>query len=198
MSENPEELRIKIAIVKEMLGEAGLQASLDSLIKKLIEVQSTIGDSKFTKGLKQLGKTMKGMVKASLMSTGLGFLASVLEPVLELFQLFSPIFEALGALIQAIFLPVMMDLMPIITFIANAIILLIPYAMQLWDIIKLGLVVVFQAIILVIQKAWEGLQILWGWLVKIGQFLGNVFIGIWNVILIALQLVGKFIVEDGC
>lgn len=181
-----QEKRLRISRAQEAIEVLKLDEKLQNLLVTMRKLQQTTADTKSQKGIKQLGKTVKSMAASSIQGMAMERLMTVLGPLIDLFSIFDVIFEALGIVLLAVFVPVMEDLMPIIMFIVDAIILLIPYAMKLWEIIKFGIVIAIQFFILVIQKAWEGLQ-------AIAKFIAVVFIAMWVGLFTVIQTVWKFI-----
>ncbi len=124
-------------------------------------------------------KMFKAMGTAGPQAAALQLLMTILGPVIELFEIFSPILEIIGVLLQAVFLPVFMEFMPIIQLISKVLAALIPHAMKLWGIIKYGFLVV--------------IQFLWGLLVNFAKFLSVVFVAAFIIIWTVLKAIGTFI-----
>lgn len=158
------EMRAMMKRAREQLEVATFSERIREVTKQL----NQIGDSKVVKSAKNFGDMFKSMAKASFQGAVFSMLMETLQPLIDLLMVFSPIFESIGVLLQAVFLPVIQDLMPIINFLVQAIISLVPYAQQLWNIIKFGLIAGFQGLIVTIRTlanlvagvfmfVWEGI-----------------------------------------
>lgn len=187
------EMRAMMKRAREQLEVATFSERIREVTKQL----NQIGDSKVVKSAKNFGDMFKSMAKASFQGAVFSMLMETLQPLIDLLMVFSPIFEALGVLLQAVFLPVIQDLMPIINFLVQAIISLVPYAQQLWNIIKFGLIAGFQGLIVTIRTlanlvagvfmfVWEGI-------IKAFNFIRALYdvtiAVVWNLIISAFTFV---------
>lgn len=188
-----QEMRAIMKNAREMLEVATFPERIREVTKQLNE----LADSKVVKATKNFGNMFKGMAKASFQTAALSMLMEILQPLIDLFMMFTPIFQAVGLLLQSVFLPVFEDMLPFIKLITNAIISVIPYAKQLWDIIKLGLVVAFQAIINVIKLVVDvivgSFMFVWNSLVNAFRFIRALYdttiAVVWNLMVAAFTFV---------
>lgn len=155
--------------------ELQLDQRLADITDQFKEFTDELSSSKIQKSLSNFGGMFKSMAKASFQGAVFSMLMETLQPLIDLLMVFSPIFESIGVLLQAVFLPVIQDLMPIINFLVQAIIALVPYAKQLWNIIKFGLVVAFQAVFTVIKT--------------VADIVGGVFMAVWNGLITAFNFI---------
>jgi len=98
-----QEKRLRISRAQEAIEVLKLDEKLQNLLVTMRKLQQTTADTKSQKGIKQLGKTVKSMAKGGIHAAAMGIIFQILGPVLELFEMFSPIFDALGILLQAVF-----------------------------------------------------------------------------------------------
>ena len=93
---------------------ANVAKSMEVFLNKMPPVSKKISESKFQKGVKELGKTFKSMAQASVQAWAMERLMSLMEPFISLLDLFTPLFEVFAGILQEALLPIIMELNPII------------------------------------------------------------------------------------
>ena len=146
----------------------------------------------FNSSISKLNRSFISVAGAKLNSSIMSKLMKILEPFVELFDMFSPVFEIIGAAVEAFFLPLMEALTPIIKIVGDALKFIIPIAEKLGNLVFLGISIAFQFFyVMVLRPIWFLLKyyfiIMWEVLLMIGRIFCNILIanynfliGIWN------------------
>jgi len=163
---------------------------LGSAVKPLEDLSKKMSDSKFIKGLKELGKTMKSMIDASFKGWIISNLMSLIEPFLNLLKMFNPLFAVLAAIIQTMLLPIVKILTPWIVALAqwlwkmkDFVALLVPVILILVGILGGPFLAIILGVIAVIALMITHWETIWKVMTAVADFLYKGFITVFEVIL---------------
>jgi hypothetical protein len=163
------------------------------------ETAEEIGNRKVVKGAKKIGKMFTSMVKASIQAQVIEKLFMVLQPVLNLLNLFNPIFAMLASIVQEALLPVIKLLVPYIRDATmwlhqnrKEIVLLITVLSPLLLLIKYW-VEIAQALTIATNAVIGAINILIGTYNIINDYIRNTLNPAWDILITTLTNVYNYV-----